>query len=118
MKLSKNFDRHEFACSCGCASCTIDAGVVKVLQEIRDHFNERVVVTSGVRCMHHNERVGGVSTSQHLQGRAADIVVNNIDPADVANWVDTVYPDSLGLGRYSTFTHIDSRQGKARWEGA
>jgi len=115
MKLSKNFDRHEFACSCGCASSTIDAGVVKILQEIRDHFNKRVVVTSGVRCIHHNERVGGSFASQHMNGRAADIVVDGVEPDDVAAWVDTVYPDELGLGRYSTFTHIDTRNEKARW---
>ena len=117
MMISKNFARFEFACHCNCGADTIDAGLIKVLQEIRDNFNKPVTVTSGVRCMHHNERVGGTPKSQHLNGRAADIIVSGVDPEDVVKWVNTIYPNSLGLGDYSTFTHIDSRNKQARWVG-
>lgn len=117
MMISKNFARFEFACHCNCGADTIDAGLIKVLQEIRDHFGKPVTVTSGVRCIRHNARVGGVSNSQHLNGRAADIIVSDVDPEDVASWVNTVYPNSLGIGDYSTFTHIDSGNPKARWQG-
>ena len=115
--VSANFARHEFECKCGCGYDTVDVGLIRVLQKMRKHFNKQVFITSGCRCMAHNERVGGGQRSQHLIGRAADVVVQDVDPDDVADWIDSVWPDFLGLGRYSTFTHIDSRNTKARWNG-
>lgn len=117
MMLSKNFSRQEFACRCGCGFDTVDAGLINALQQVREYFNKRVVITSGCRCMTHNESVGGSRMSQHLIGRAADIIVQDVDPDDVADWFDSTHPESMGLGRYSTFTHIDSRSSKARWNG-
>ena len=47
----------------------------EVLQPIRDKFKKPIVVTSGYRCPKLNAAVGGVRTSQHLLGEAADISV-------------------------------------------
>lgn len=44
-----------------------------VLQPVRDHFGEPIVVTSGYRCPAVNRAVGGSSTSFHAKGCAADI---------------------------------------------
>lgn len=46
---------------------------VNVLQPLRDHFGEPIVVTSGYRCPAVNRAVGGSSTSFHAKGCAADI---------------------------------------------
>lgn len=46
---------------------------VNVLQPLRDHFGEPIVVTSGYRCPAVNRAVGGSSTSFHAKGFAADI---------------------------------------------
>lgn len=46
---------------------------VCVLQPLREHFCEPVHISSGYRCQRLNEVVGGVSTSSHLTGQAADI---------------------------------------------
>lgn len=45
----------------------------EVLQPIRDKYGRAITVTSGYRCPALNKAVGGVATSQHLQGAAADI---------------------------------------------
>lgn len=45
----------------------------RVLQPLRDHFKEPIVISSGYRCTEVNAAVGGVSTSQHCKGMAADI---------------------------------------------
>jgi len=114
MNLSKNFARSEFNCSCGCGFDTADLALVSYLQSIRDHFQQPVKITSACRCPEYNKSVGGVENSQHVLGRAADIQVSNIAPSIVAKYAIDVL-DCGGVGNYDTFTHIDSRNIKARW---
>lgn len=47
--------------------------VHEILQPIRDEYKKPIIVTSGFRCEKLNTAVGGVKTSQHLMGEAADI---------------------------------------------
>lgn len=46
-----------------------------ILQPIRNKYGLPIIVTSGFRCQELNKAVGGVPTSQHLKGEAADISV-------------------------------------------
>lgn len=46
-----------------------------MLQRIRDTLGSPVVVTSGYRAPAVNKAVGGVTSSDHARGQAADIVV-------------------------------------------
>ncbi len=119
--ISKNFNRKEFVCRCGCEEDNISLVVVDIWQEVRDHFNARVTITSGSRCKKHNKNIGGVDNSQHVEANdgfshAADGQVEGVEPARVADFIESKYPNSLGLGRYKTFTHIDDRSDRAyRW---
>ena len=117
MKLSKHFNREEFACSCGCGFDTVDSYLLEVLEDVRHHFDAPVIINSACRCSVHNYTVGGKATSQHLFGRAADIVVKGYDPVEVYTYLAHRFPHELGLGRYETFTHVDTRNGKGRWNG-
>ncbi|GHE20107.1 D-Ala-D-Ala carboxypeptidase family metallohydrolase [Halomonas urumqiensis] len=113
--VSPHFQRHEFACSCGCGFDTVDSDTLAVLERLRKHFGKPVTITSGCRCPRHNARVGGAPNSQHLRGRAADIQVRDINPAEVQLWLIANEPHA-SVGRYSTFTHLDTRSGTpARW---
>ncbi|AQU83234.1 MULTISPECIES: D-Ala-D-Ala carboxypeptidase family metallohydrolase [unclassified Halomonas] len=115
--LSTHFRRREFACKCGCGFDTVDLETLALLQDIRIHFNVPVVITSGCRCAAHNRRVGGAANSQHVFGRAADIRVQGISPAAVADYVEAHHP-TASVGRYGSFTHVDTRtSGPARWRG-
>jgi len=116
IKISEHFTRAEFSCKCNCGFNTVDAGLIDLLEEVRNHFDKPVVITSGCRCPEYNERVGGSAGSQHKLGRAADIIVADTDPEHVYAFLDFINKDG-GVGNYSTFTHCDSRSGKARWEG-
>ena len=116
----KYFKRSEFKCKCGkCGGFPVepDKDLVVLLEKIRNHFGAAVTVTSGVRCKTHNTNVGGASSSQHLKGTAADIKVNGVKPSAVAAYAETLLPNSGGIGRYSTFTHVDTRSNKSRWNG-
>lgn len=113
---SPYFRRVEFACSCGCGFDTVDTETLAVLEDVRTHFNAPVIVTSGCRCPAYNARVGGAANSQHTLGRAADIQVRGVAPARVQEYLLKHYPGRYGIGRYVTFTHVDTRtDGPARW---
>lgn len=115
--LSKNFKVKEFACTDGTDPIFIDSELVAVLQKIRSHFGKSVTITSAYRTPSRNKAVGGEMYSQHQYGKAADVKVKGIAPEKVAAYAETLLKNRGGIGRYSTFTHIDVRAEKARWRG-
>lgn len=74
--MTENFKREEFQCPC-CGLNNIDQRLVNLLQKAREMFGRPMVVTSGTRCVSHNQKVGGTPTSDHLLGFAADIDCEN-----------------------------------------
>ena len=116
-KLSANFKVKEFACTDGSDPIFIDSDLVNVLQKIRNHFGKSVTITSAYRTPTKNKAVGGQAYSQHLYGKAADIKVKGIAPKKVAAYAETLLKNKGGIGIYSTFTHIDTRATKSRWNG-
>ena len=60
----------------------------KVLEPLREHLGQPVVITSGFRSKRLNEAVGGVKNSQHLRGEAADLMVEGEKQArDWIRWM-------------------------------
>ena len=116
-KLSANFKVKEFACTDGSDPIFIDTELVKILQKIRTHFGKSVTITSAYRTPTKNKACGGQTYSQHLYGRAADIKVSGVSPKKVAAYVNTILPKSGGIGTYKSFTHVDVRATKSRWNG-
>lgn len=116
-KLSANFKVKEFACTDGSDPIFIDSDLVSVLQKIRTHFGKSVTITSAYRTPTKNSAAGGTKYSQHLYGKAADIKVKGVSPKTVAAYAEKLLPKSGGIGIYKTFTHIDVRANKSRWNG-
>lgn len=52
----------------------LDKLVVNVLDPLREAFGSPIKITSGYRSYLVNKMVGGVKNSQHMSGKAADIV--------------------------------------------
>lgn len=52
---------------------SVKALVDEVLQPLRDAWDEPLAINSGYRCPEVNKAVGGVPTSQHTKGEAADV---------------------------------------------
>lgn len=115
--ISKNFRVREFRCQDGSDVVFIESDLVDILQKIRDHFGKAVTITSAFRTASHNKKVGGATYSQHLYGKAADIKVSGVAANVVADFAETLMPSTGGIGRYSTFTHVDVRSIKSRWNG-
>lgn len=114
--LTKNFQVKEFACKDNSDKILIDTDLVDILQKVRDHFNQPVTLNSAYRSPSHNRAVGGVSNSQHVYGTAADTVVKNVSPVEVSKYVEFLMSDRGGIGLYTTFTHIDVRSWRSRWQ--
>ena len=109
------FKRKEFACKCNCGFDTVDFELLSLCNAVRDFEGQPVNISSGCRCELHNTAIGGAPKSQHLFGRAADLLVDN--PLITYEWLCRQYPDRYGFGLYDTFVHVDTRtNGPARWD--
>lgn len=117
--LSKNFILTEFTHSNTAISKKINNeptdnviyrlsfGVQNILQPLRDLLKKPIHVTSGYRSLALNIAVGGTSSSQHISGNAADIVLSSND--DYTKAIDFLiklpFCDQL----------INEYKGKSRW---
>ena len=115
-QLSPAFKVREFRCRDGSDAIMIDQTLVVLLQAIREHFGKAVTITSGYRTGTHNTAVGGSKSSQHLLGRAADIQVSGASPLLVGQIAEYYLGGHGGIGVYQTFTHVDTRTARARWD--
>ena len=118
-KLSANFTVSEFACKDGSDAVLVAPRLVMMLQSIRSYFEKPVTIHSAYRTPQYNDKVGGVSESQHCYGTAADISVKGHTPEEVASYARQLMPDWGGVGIYHDqgFTHIDVREARADWKG-
>ena len=82
----------------------------EMLERIRSTLGVPVTVTSGYRAWAVNKAVGGVTTSDHAQGRAADIVAPRYGtPLQIARALAPLL-DVLGIGQL-----IYERFGSTSW---
>ena len=121
--MTENFNLMEFASKDG---ADFPQEVIKNLYElaknlevIRAFYNKPIKVNSGYRSPAHNKNVGGSPKSQHVQGKAADILIDGITPKELAQGIKVLIENGKisegGIGVYDTFTHYDIRGTKARW---
>ena len=97
-----------------------------ILKCLRAELGGRPIkITSGYRPEDYNRKIGGSRRSQHVQGRAVDIVVSGVSAKRVHDTLLQMHQEGRillgGLGSYPTFTHLDIRPNRvhrlARWGG-
>lgn len=116
--LSKDFNKSEFMCKCGCNKFNLSPVLIDALQQLRDYIGQPIIINSACRCEKHNVAVGGVKNSLHLRGKAADIRVKGIEPRELARLAAEISDfRNGGIGTYDNFVHVDVRGKKARWRG-
>lgn len=80
-------------------------GCHQILQPLRNHIGVPVTITSGFRSAAVNKAVGGVPTSQHLDGCAADCVVSSDMFNKAIDYITRNLPfDQLLIGK--SFFHV------------
>ena len=114
--ISKHFSRCEFSCKCGCGFTTVDVELLKVIEELRVYFQNRITITSGCRCSSHNIRSGGSKNSKHMEGIAADFKIERVHSDAVYYYLIKQYKNKYGIGRYKGRTHLDIRSNATRWD--
>ena len=83
------------------------AHAVEHLQAIRDASGGSISVNSGYRSPGYNAGVGGVTSSRHMYGDAADM---NPSAVSLDRLADLCYAEGAGyVGMYSSFVHCDWR---------
>ena len=86
----------------------IKALVENVLQPLRDAWGGPIFINSGYRCKELNEAVGGVETSQHVFGCAADCGV--ADPYALAKLLLHMNLDFDQAIIYPSFLHLSYKR--------
>lgn len=93
--------------------------LAKNLEVIRAYFDSPIKINSAYRSPAHNAKIGGVKNSQHILGKAADIVITGRTPREMAKGIESLIDQGKikqgGIGIYPTFVHYDIRGTKARW---
>jgi len=87
------------------------------LEIIREKLGGKPIrIVSGYRSPEYNTAINGAKQSQHIQGRAADIVVEGVDAYTVYSSIMQMVRAKVinigGLGYYKKFTHVDIRTHK------
>jgi len=131
-QITKNIWTHELTCKCGNCDVTIlpDETVIQLVQDACDHLAringvDKVIleITSAARCYVYNREIGSNDNSQHPRARAIDHKIffpsgKQIPPSEVYDYYARfeMYEIFLGIGKYNTFTHLDTRPVNARWD--
>lgn len=118
--MTEHFKEREFVCKCG--KCKSVPNYLKPrlrllaqqLETIR-RLSGALIINSGVRCINHNKKVGGVKNSQHILGNAVDIRAKNIDVLKLYAIIDMLREEKqirigyIQLYKKEKFIHIDIR---------
>ena len=103
----KYFRREEFACRCGCGASEMEEKLIKTADKVRDYFGKPITVSSGRRCTKHNAKVGGVSNSRHLSGKAMDFCVSGMSADMVLTYVQKLPEIRYAYAIDRNFVHMD-----------
>lgn len=104
------FSREEFRCPCPrCGGFPVEPkeALVRLADQVREHFGEPATVSSGVRCQAHNDELpGSVPNSYHVKGQAVDFSVRGKSAAQVLAFVRTL-PVHYAYAIDNSFVHMD-----------
>ena len=78
-----------------------------ILEPIRKGIGKPIKVTSGYRSVALNKAIGGAKTSQHIEGRAADIVAIGMSVQNLYDWIKQsgIVYDQL-IQEFNSWVHI------------
>lgn len=95
------------------------AATARALDALRAQLGRPIAITNAYRAPAYNSCIDGAASSLHMQFNALDFKVSRMAAPDVAmalRWLrDKEGLFSGGVGRYNSFTHIDTRGSNATW---
>ena len=103
----KSFSPREIACK-GTGTLGVNEDALDKLQALRDNLKRPLLLTSAYRSPEHNRKVGGAKNSQHMQGIAFDVRMENQDPEQFEAAARAVGFTGFGYYPKQGFIHIDT----------
>ena len=79
--------------------------LISALDKIREQYGKPIIVTSCYRCPELNKAVGGVKSSQHVKGEAADLVGRN------DNETRKIFETAKALGNFDQLLYEKNSKG-------
>jgi hypothetical protein len=126
MRLSKDFEVSEFTRSATAMAQNIknepgniELGnlldlVNEVLQPLRDKLGVAVKINSGYRSEALNRAIGGVNSSQHSKGEAADITAGDMSPKELFDFIRENIGQFDQLIEEPGWVHVSYARGRNR----
>ena len=88
----------------------VDPELVAKLEELRTSIGDKpVIVTSGYRSPEYNKLVGGARRSQHMEGKAADIMVEGMTSEELREHAKKVGFSFIQTYPNKPHLHVDVR---------
>ena len=91
---------------------------ITVLEPLRKMIGSPMKILSGYRCPTLNTAIGGASSSQHIEGKAADIIVSNFTTEQLFNIIrySDIQYDQL-IQEFNRWVHISFDISKSKQRG-
>jgi len=101
-------------------SCWVKMGpTLKIIDKMITHIGAPLKeIVSAYRSSQYNRAVGGKSKSYHMQNMACDIKFSGVSTSHVAYVAKQMRSQGFykgGIGRYSSFVHVDTRGTNIDW---
>lgn len=127
MQLTPHFALAEFTRSAKAAQLRLDntptgkalenlKRTAEILERVRAHLGVPIIVTSGYRSRPVNSAVGGATSSDHMQGQAADVLAPRYGTPYAIAKALAPHIDALGIGQIiyevganSRWVHLSTR---------
>ena len=101
--LTRHFTEDEMKCPC-CGLCEMNKRFMSELERYRQMVNHPLTVSSGMRCISHNDSLpNSAPKSWHLAGKAADLIWTS-DKFMMLRIALAVF-DGVGIAK--DFLHVD-----------
>lgn len=91
----------------------------KILDPLRTKLCKPVSISSGYRSAKLNTQIGGAATSQHCEGKSADIIVSGMSTQALFSYITnkTALPFDQVINEFGQWVHISYDHAKAKQRG-
>ena len=104
----------ELECRCGKCKETVKGHFREMLNEARAIAGVPFKITSGMRCLEHNRKIGSRDTSSHIKGIAADIYyTDDLHLTRIVHALSRVGFTRIGTNEEKRFIHVDFDDAKS-----
>ena len=107
--MMQHFLPSEFKCGCGCGLGieSMQPDTLELLDACREFANVPFVISSSIRCVAHNNAVGGADRSAHITGHAVDVrAIDSNTRHRILSAAFRLKVPRIGIAK--TFIHLDN----------